>query len=168
MLKKLFGIGNNKGKDHLEELGLKFDSMKQAESHFEEYRQQKLKLLETITKERSLFTPNYKAKSLIGLESLYHAVYTANASQLPVSKLEFKELINYYNAAVFIHYGLAEWKVQEGLFAANTYIDGILYAYGSWSNLSYADKIQSKNAARDSLFKEFMAYIPEEEEDKYL
>ena len=81
---------------------------------------------------------------------------------------EFTDLILSYNAAVFIHYGLGEWQVQEGLFAPGQYMDGILYGYGSWSNLAYADQIDTKNPNHDSLLKEFMMFIPKEEEHKYL
>ena len=168
MLRKLFGIGKDNQEAHLKDLGLEFESMEQAQSHFNDYRTKKLKQLEELAETSEIFTPTYEAKSLIGLETLYHDIYLAKNTKEVIPQSEFKELINYYNAAVFIHYGLGEWQVQEGLFSENKYVDGILYGYGSWSNLSYAEKIDKGNKKRDSLFKEFMMYIPEEEEHKYL
>ena len=154
--------------DCLAENGLPFDSKEEAEKYFFEIRDNDLAAIKAIGEKFPELDLDFKAQSLLRLESFYFNVYVDKKLDIGISKERFEELLTQYNRQVFVQNELAEWSVMENEFAEGRYDLGVLYAYGAWGSGDYADGLDKKEKeySRKYLHTNFMYYVPAEWEQK--
>ena len=154
--------------DSLAENGLPFESKETAEKYFFEMRDKDLAEIRSIGDKFPELKLDFKAQSLLRLESFYFNVYVDKKMDVGISKEKFEKLLTQYKRQVFVNNELAEWIVIENEFAEGRFDLGVHYAYGAWGTEHYADQLDKteKEYARKRLYTNFMYYVPEEWEQK--
>lgn len=154
--------------DCLAENGLAFESKEEAEKYFFEMRDNDLAEIKSIGEKFPELKLDFKAQSLLRLESFYFNVYVDKKIDIGITKEKFEELMSQYNRQVFVQNELAEWAVMENDFAEGRFDLGVQYAYGSWGSEHYAGYLDNteKEYGRKKLYTSFMYYVPTEWEEK--
>ena len=154
--------------DCLAENGLPFESKEEAEKYFFEMRDNDLAEIKSIGEKFPELKLDFKAQSLLRLESFYFKVYVDKKIDIGITKEKFEELMSQYNRQVFVHNELGEWAVMENDFAEGRFDLGVQYAYGSWGSEHYAGYLDNteNEYSRKKLYTRFMYYVPEEWEEK--
>ena len=154
--------------DCLAENGLPFNSNEEAEKYFFEIRDNDLAELKSIGEKFPELGLDFKAQSLLRLESFYFSVYVDKKMDIDISKERFEDLLSQYNRQVFVSNELAEWAIIENDFAEGRYDLGVLYGYGALGTEHYAGDLDKteKEYGRKRLYTNFMYYVPAEWESK--
>lgn len=142
---------------------MKFDSLKIAETYFENERLiylQKIKALqEKYINEKLDFSP----ESLKSIEKIYFDFYENDKfNKEIISKDDFIKLLGIYNGFVYVKNGKAKWKVQKEFFVSdNRYFLGIEvnggFCFIDCSGISHLEKL-TNNKRRQSMYREYKKY----------
>ncbi len=91
-----------------------FSGMEDAKECLFAFRDEHLALLEKITKQQSVFTPDYQPVSLKQLEGWYFKLYETNSFHLLGTNREvFESCMAMYFGEIAVRRGKAQWIVQE-------------------------------------------------------
>lgn len=158
---------DNKGSknvgNQLANLGREFPSMNEAKKFYDTKHFYLTQYIGKINSELDNLNLDYSAESLLRFEALYFEIYVDQTQNSSLKKDQFEDLLTHYLQSILVKEEIAQREIEENIFSAGKYQDGIRFKYGTWTNEDYAAKLDQieNNPDRNYLYSYFKEIAPE-------